>query len=282
VCCYGRRTLRLSAAHWHLAHALGGEAGARLAELLGLAASGDTLLRRLKQSAATIPAFSAPRCLGVDEWAWRKGRTYRTLLCNLERGTIVDLLSERGAESLAERLKAHPGVEVISRDRSPIYAEGAHLGAPDAIQVAGRRHLFRHLTDALQKILERQHARLRRAAAEAARTMAPTPEPKKRRPRATEQRKQANRARRLARDQEAVDLKAKGWAHCGIARRVGTERRAVRWRLQHGSSPQRTERAPQQRLLAPYLSYLRLRWREGVRRVRRALPGADPRSLGPG
>lgn len=205
-----------------------------------------------------------PRYLGVDEWAWRKGRTYGTLLCDLERGTIVDLLPERSADSLAAWLRAHPGVEVISRDRSPIFAEGARLGAPDAVQVADRWHLFRNLTDALQKILERQHARLRRAAAEAARATAPTSKPSVQVPRATEQRKQSNRARRLTCYEEAVGWKRMGLSHSEIARRIGRSRKTViRW-LQNGSFPERKDRAPRQRLLDPYLPYLHQRWSEGA------------------
>jgi transposase len=265
VPCYGRRTLRLSAAHRQIAHALGGEAGARLAGALGLATSADTLLRRLLQPPVEREEIPTPRCLGVDEWAWRKGKTYGTLLCDLERGGVVDLLPERSAESLAAWLKAHPGVEVISRDRSPLFAEGARLGAPNAIQVADRWHLFRNLTDALQKILERQHARLRGAALAAARSTAPKPELSEGTPPKAEQRKQANRARRLARYQEVVALKRKGLSHSEIARRVGIERRTVlRW-LQHGSFPERKEQAPRHRQLDPYLPYLQQRWRDGVR-----------------
>jgi transposase len=248
-----------------IAHALGGEAGARLAESLGLATSADTLLLRLLEPPAEREEIPTPRCLGVDEWAWRKGKTYGTLLCDLERGCIVDLLPERSSESLAEWLKVHPGVEVISRDRSTLFAEGARLGAPDAIQVADRWHLFRNLTDALQKILERQHARLRRAAVRAARATAPEPQSSEGALPRAEQRRQATRARRLARYQEVVALNRKGLSHSEIGRLVGIERRTVlRW-LQHGSFPERKEHAPKQRLLDPFLPYLQQRWNDGVR-----------------
>lgn len=263
--CYGRRTLRLSAAHRQIAHALGGEAGARLAETLGLSRSADTLLRRLKQPAAEVVEVPLVRYSGVDEWAWKKGKRYGTLLCDLERGCIVDLLPERSAENLAAWLKAHPGVEVISRDRSALFAEGARLGAPRAIQVADRWHLFRKRSDALQKILERQHGLLRRAGREAARSTTPPPAAPLAMPsRAPEKRKQTNRERRLARYLEAVELSRRGVAKTVIARQVGINRRTVtRW-LEVGQFPERKERASRQRLLDPYLPFLRQRWKEGV------------------
>jgi transposase len=264
---HGRCTQRLSATHRKIAHALGGRAGADLAAALGLAASGDTLLRRLTVREEGAPV-AMPRCLGVDEWAWRKGRKhYGTLLCDLERGSVVDLLPERSVESLAAWLVAHPGVEVVSRDRSPLYAEGARQGAPDAVQVADRFHLLRNLSHALQKILEREHGRLRRAAREVARRAAPLSppaDPAPRPPRATEQRKQQNRARRHALYDEVVELRRAGLSHVAIARRVGRSRKTVlRW-LAHGAFPERKERAPRQRLLDPFLPYLRQRWSEGV------------------
>lgn len=262
--CHARRTCRLLSAHRMIALALGGEAGSRLARELGLLTSADTLLRRLK-AAGEEPELPTPRYLGVDDWAWKKGRRYGTLLCDLERGCIVDLLPERSAESLAEWLRRHPGVEVISRDRATFYAEGAATGAPDAVQVADRFHLFKNLTDALQKILERQHGQLRRAAEATSRVAAPETPPGEPRTSAVERQKQARRARRLARYTEVVELKKKGLSHSAIARTVGIERRTViRW-LSHGSFPERRDNRRKQHLLDPYLEYIQHRWADGVR-----------------
>jgi transposase len=91
----------------------------------------------------------APRVLGIDGWAWRKGRRYGTILCDLERGKVVDLLPDRSAESTAQWLRAHPGTEIVSWDRASLYAEAATKAAPRAVQVADRWHLLHNMSDAL-------------------------------------------------------------------------------------------------------------------------------------
>ncbi len=153
---YGRRTCRLSRAYSVLAMALGGQAGARLAIELGIKTSGDSLLRQLRRSARSL-ATTSPRVLGVDDWAWRKGRRYGTILCDLERGKVVDLLPDRSAESTEQWLRTHPGAEIISRDRASLYAEAATRAAPHAVQVADRWHLLHNMSEALVSALVPHH-----------------------------------------------------------------------------------------------------------------------------
>ena len=87
---YAQRTLQLQEALRHLGLALGGQAGTRLGRELGISGSRDTILRLVR--AAPLPAIGAPKKVGIDEWAWKRGHRYGTLICDLERGMPIDLL----------------------------------------------------------------------------------------------------------------------------------------------------------------------------------------------
>ncbi len=155
---YARRTSRQAEALCAVAFALGGRAGAPLAKKLSLPTSRHTLLRLLRRS--PIPGANTPRQVGIDDFAWKKGDHYGTILVDLARHRPVDLLADRSAESVTAWLLAHPGVELISRDRAGTYADAARRGAPKAVQVADRYHLVANLRDALQKLLDRKRGYL--------------------------------------------------------------------------------------------------------------------------
>jgi transposase len=143
----------LTESHRAIGFALGGEAGARLAEKLAIPTSPDTLLRRVK--AAPDEPLSPPRFVGIDDWAIRKGQHYGTILIDLERRRVIDILPGRDGVALKTWLQEHPGVEVITRDRWSAFAQAAKEGAPAAKQVADRWHLLKNLREAVERILDR-------------------------------------------------------------------------------------------------------------------------------
>jgi transposase len=154
-----RATVRLTAAHSAIGFALGGEAGARLASLLAMPTSPDTLLRRIK-SAVAEPG-TKPRYIGVDDWAVRKGQRYGTIVVDLEQGRVIDLLPGRDGVALEAWLKEHPGVEIVSRDRWSAYAQAATIGAPKAQQVADRWHLLKNIREVVEKLFDRCYSKLK-------------------------------------------------------------------------------------------------------------------------
>jgi transposase len=265
---FARRTKRLGALQYQLALALGGEAGTRLAERLAMPSSADTLLRLIARAGRGAEPPPVPRVLAIDDWSWRRGHRYGTILVDLERNAVVDLLPDRQAESLAAWLRRHPGVEIVARDRAGAYADGARQGAPDAVQVTDRWHLLRNLGDAVRAVVDRQHAGIRRVAKqiadETAALVANMPntaaDPVKHTK--AEQRSQQAYSRRQARYEEAARLNAAGMSLKRIATVLGAERKTVRRWLRAGGAAL-WRKPPRLGALGPFHTHLDHRWNEG-------------------
>ncbi len=286
---FARRTTRLAEIQRQIGLALGGEAGARSARRQAMPVSADTLLR-LASHTELAPA-AIPKVLGVDDWAWKKGQTYGTILVDLEQRCVVDLLADRTADTLATWLQAHPGVEIISRDRGGSYAEGARRGAPDAVQVADRWHLLANLREALERLLTRKHAALPSmpqtvakvhkavppsAALDTAGTVAsaatdlnqagaaePANEPSAAATTKDELLRQQRRARRLSRYDDVVRQHEQGVSVRQIAQQMGMGRQTVRRYLSHGAFPEIAQRRKLPSILDRWEPYLLERWQAG-------------------
>jgi transposase len=280
---FAHRTVQQRDRLTDLALALGGEEGARLAAKHGMPVSPDTLLRLVR--GAPERELPTPAVLGVDDWAIHKGLTYGTVLVDLERHRPVDVLPDRSSASLAAWLKAHPGVEVIARDRGGAYAEGARDGAPEAVQVADRWHLVDNLADTLEGFFRGKGACLKAASAaliaqakvkdeETGGVAPPTidtvyqgkrrhPQPERWRER-VEAAAEEGVARRRERYEQARALHANGTCVADIAREVGASRMTIYKYLREGP-PQRKRHSihGKQRVLEPYEPYLLTRWADG-------------------
>jgi transposase len=111
------------------------------------------ILRLVKRGASAAIIDEPVHVIGIDDWAWQKGQHhYGTILVDLERRRVVDLLPTRAAGSVATWLAARPSIRMISRDRHGPYAEGIHRGAPHAHEVADRFHLVSNLRGAVQQV----------------------------------------------------------------------------------------------------------------------------------
>jgi transposase len=268
---YARRTVRLAEAIQLIGVALGGEAGARLAAALGLAVSPTALLERLRR--ASSEATSVPKVLGVDDFAFRKGMSYGTILVDMERGRPIELLPDRRAETLATWLKEHPGVQLITRDRSFEFAKGITEGAPAAVQVADRFHLLSNLRETLERVVERHRHRLSGIVVPAARAepvgSVSTGEATSR-PRQPAKRSPVEQATRRARSQcrlslrqEVHALRQQGASILGISQELNLNRSTVyRYlRQEPGCGATRTRCVGSS--LDAHLPYLCQRWSEG-------------------
>jgi transposase len=266
---WARRPLRLAQRLIALGLALGGKAGVQLGHAWDVVVSRNTLLRVLRQQPA--PSFPTPRVLGVDDFALRKRQRYGTVLLDLERRSPVARLPDRTAESLAQWLRVHPGVQVIARDRATAYADGARHGAPAATQVADRFHLFQNLREALDQVFSTQRQALDAVNALGHQQPVPlsdgalaVPVPPHDIPLPAQQRAVPRQVHRQALHTQVWALHRQGWTAPAIAQQVGLSLRTVQRDLRTATFAGRRRRSDLGASgLTPYKPYLLERWNAG-------------------
>jgi len=260
---YARKTTRLHEVLELVGFALGGKAGARLIQRLGMTASPTTLLRYIRGAAtATHPP---PEVVGVDDFALRRGRRYGTIIVDLDSHRAIELLPDRSAETLASWLKQYPSLQVISRDRSTEYERGIEEGAPEAVEVLDRWHLLKNLREAAERVLEHNHrvlsaVRVPSSTEHESSAHEHTPEPRAAKERAAGE---SARRKRMANYKKVRKLHEQGMNMLAICRTLGMSREAVRRYVHADSFPERRRPPRQPSILDPFEPYLGKRWQEG-------------------
>lgn len=261
-------TTRLFEAVQAIGLATGGELGTRMADRIGFHTSPSTILGRIM----ALAPCSSPlvTCLGIDDWSFRRGRKFGTILVDLTTHTILDLLSDREAQTAAAWMRNHPEIEVVSRDRGEDYAAAARLGAPAATQCADRFHLAQNLTKIVEEILACCRGEIRKAlkietTALPQSSAADAP--------AAGSAHLARHAERTDRYHQLLELRKAGLTLKEIAHRLGMGERTVRSWLSRGIPYGKPELRHKRRRRGfdRYAEYVTERWNQGERNGRGAL-----------
>ncbi len=256
---YARRTRRLRGDLEEIGLALGGRPGSRLSTRQNKPTSRMTLLRLVR--ALPDPPIEAPTVLGVDEFAFRRGRRYGTILVDAGAHHVIDLLEDPSADALVGWLGEHPGAEVVCRDRDGVYASAARRGAPDAMQVADRWHLVHNLVDALERMAVRVLANLHKQRAAEGVSAADTPPPP-----VAESSRSRIESRNERRHAEIHVLRSQGLTIAAIAHQLHLNRTTVRKFVKVSSAAELRRPISQgPRGLDRFLPYLVRRWQEGCK-----------------
>jgi transposase len=241
---FARRTNWLTELLQLLAFEMSAEAVARVAEQLKVEISPDTILRLVRTT--TITEAENVRVLGVDDWALKKGQNYGTILIDLEKRRPIDLLPDRTKETLQDWLQQHPGVEIVTRDRSFEYRLGINAGAPQALQVVDRWHLLHNLREKLQEILPKLLKKT-----ESKVEKGPTP----------------SYPKRKALFDTVKYLSMKGYSQRRIARALGIARGTVIRYIAEDQVPDWQSDTYRPTQIEPYENYLLKRWQSGCHDV---------------
>jgi transposase len=269
---YAHKTMRLNELLTALGLALGGRPGMRLARGMGLQISHDAVLDRIRR--ADISSTEKVRVLGVDDFAFRKGRSYGTILVDQQKHRTIDMLPDREASSLAAWLKNHPEIEIVTRDRGQAYADGIRQGAPQAIQIADRFHLLQNLTDALKRFVTRKSRKLQQALGGSSQGGQEAEPEISDQHHCVETRRQSQRDLDRAASRErgcqlylkVKELAARGLPINQIARILRIHwLTAQRYATAEGF-PERARRQGDRSPIDIYLPYVRRRWEEGIHR----------------
>jgi len=254
--------------------ATGGRLGVRVTDRLGIETTRQTLLRRIM----ALPAAPVGQVtqMGIDDFSFRCGRKFGTIVVDLQTHKVLDVLPDRTTDTSAAWMAAHPEIELVSRDRGGDYAAAARKAAPQATQTADRFHIFKNLTEAVERTLALCRAEIRKGAFEAlseeekkvgeevrlptefvsVENWKPAPDP------CTERERLSRQAQRQDRYAQVTDLRAQGLENVEIAKRLGLTAKTIQnW--QKNGFPQAGRRRKRPSTFDPYAHYVLSRWEQG-------------------
>lgn len=265
---YARRTKQLTQLMRQMSMEVGAEVAHRLLQHLRIRVSGDTLLRILRQFGKTYQSDTEARIIGVDDWAFKRGKTYGTIIVNLETHQVIDLLPDRTTATLASWLREHPTIELVSRDRSSDYTAGIRQGAPKAIQVADRWHLLLNLRQMLERYLALCASHLQHLpVSESYKTYLDQQRPAFIRTKGEIIASNKKRDERLAFYQQVQQMRQEGWNISQLTQELGRHPATIRKYFYATTFPERSPRRSANSILDLYLPYLEQRLQDGCDNV---------------
>ena len=262
---YARMTNRLITALQAVGVIANGVDAARIASSFGVPTTAKTIIRRVLQ--LPLPGEGEVAKVGIDEWAWKKGQRYGTILVDLEKRRVVQLLAERSVETSQAWLRKHPEIDLVSRDRGKIFRDAATQGAPQAKQVVDRFHLQKNFAEALEKFFRKQEQALKTATQSSAgktRSAARAKVPEK-----IAQERRARHRQRVSVHKQIWKLYRQGYHKEQIAQLLGVSSRRVYRALEQEAAPPPRRRSRSASIVDPYLFYLTSRWNQGCHNVAR-------------
>ncbi len=250
---HGRFTFGLRQFLGQLGREQGGASGANSAALSGIQVTPRAVLRFMHT--LPLPPISAPRIIGLDDWAWKRGQRYGAVVVDLERKKPIALLADRSEPTVARWLRDHPTIQIVARDRSKEFAAAITEALPKALHVADRWHLAKNLTERLDKVVSARWKQLTKAGDEAEISSEPSS------PLAPQPRQSPGEARY----QQMLALHQTGLSTASIAKRLGVGQRTIQHWLAQKHGPYAGPRKPRRSPLDWSTRYLRERWDAGER-----------------
>jgi transposase len=260
---YARMTNRLIKALQAVGVIANGADAAQIASSFGVSTAAKTIIRRVLQ--LPLPSEGLVHKVGIDEWAWKKGQRYGTILVDLEKRRVVQLLEDRSVQTSQAWFSKHAEIEVVSRDRGKLFREAATGGAPQAKQVVDRFHLQKNFAEALEKFFRKRERVLKKATRGStgkARPAASTAVPEK-----VAQERRARHRQRVRLHKRIWKLYRQGYHKEQIAQLVGVSSSSVYRALEQEAPPPPRRRSRTSSIVDPYLSYLASRWNQGCHNV---------------